>query len=92
MTTSSEDVQRSELRGMKTPAVVTAEEWKAPWEKLHVKEKAHSRARDALAAERRRMPWLADVKDYAFEGAPNRVFTRGTHSAEHKPTPLIQLV
>ncbi len=35
---------------------------------MHVKEKAHSRARDALAAERRRMPWMAIEKDYAFIG------------------------
>jgi predicted dithiol-disulfide oxidoreductase (DUF899 family) len=33
-----------------------------------VKEKEHTRARDALAAERRRMPWMAVEKDYTFEG------------------------
>ena len=33
-----------------------------------VKEKAHTRARDALAAERRRMPWMAVEKTYSFEG------------------------
>jgi predicted dithiol-disulfide oxidoreductase (DUF899 family) len=33
-----------------------------------VKEKAVMRARDALAAERRRMPWLAVEKEYRFEG------------------------
>jgi predicted dithiol-disulfide oxidoreductase (DUF899 family) len=33
-----------------------------------VKEKEHTRARDALAAERRRMPWMAVEKDYRFEG------------------------
>ena len=33
-----------------------------------MKEKEHTRARDALAAERRRMPWMAVEKDYAFEG------------------------
>jgi predicted dithiol-disulfide oxidoreductase (DUF899 family) len=27
-----------------------------------------TRARDALAAERRRMPWLAVEREYAFEG------------------------
>src|SRR4029450_4207415 len=31
-------------------------------------EKAHTRARDALAAERRRMPWMAVETAYAFEG------------------------
>ena len=38
--------------------------------KLLVKEKEMTRARDALAAERRRMPWMAVEKAYAFEG-PN---------------------
>ncbi len=33
-----------------------------------VKEKAVMRARDALAAERRRMPWMEVDKAYAFEG------------------------
>jgi predicted dithiol-disulfide oxidoreductase (DUF899 family) len=55
---------------MKTPPVVSAEEWNAAREEMLVKEKAHTRAGDALAAERRRMPWLAIEKDYEFEG-PN---------------------
>jgi predicted dithiol-disulfide oxidoreductase (DUF899 family) len=73
MTTSSENNRESELPGMRTPPVVSAEEWKAAWAELHLKEKAHSRARDALAAERRRMPWLAVEKDYAFEGPNGRM-------------------
>src|SRR6202012_5113941 len=36
--------------------------------KMLVKEKEALRARDALAAERRRMPWMAVEKDYVFEG------------------------
>ncbi len=72
MTTSSQTSRVSELAGMKTPAVVTAEAWKDAWERLRRKEKAHSRARDALAAERRRMPWLAVEKDYAFDGPDGR--------------------
>ena len=31
-----------------------------------------TRARDALAAERRRMPWLAVEKEYAFDGPKGR--------------------
>ena len=50
------------------PAIVSPLEWEAAREKLVVKEKAHTRARDALAAERRRMPWMAVEKKYAFEG------------------------
>ena len=55
------------------PPVVTAGEWQAAWDNLLVKEKALMRARDALAAERRRMPWLAIEKDYAFDGPSGRV-------------------
>jgi predicted dithiol-disulfide oxidoreductase (DUF899 family) len=53
---------------MKTPPVVTAQEWEAARQQLLVKEKELTRARDALAAERRRMPWLAVEKDYEFGG------------------------
>jgi predicted dithiol-disulfide oxidoreductase (DUF899 family) len=53
---------------MNTPPVVSPQEWKAARAELLVKEKAHTRAGDALAAERRRMPWMAVEKDYAFEG------------------------
>jgi predicted dithiol-disulfide oxidoreductase (DUF899 family) len=53
---------------MKTPPVVSAQEWDAALAQMLMKEKAHARARDALAAERRRMPWLAVEKEYRFEG------------------------
>jgi predicted dithiol-disulfide oxidoreductase (DUF899 family) len=53
---------------MKTPPIVTAQEWEAARQQLLVKEKELTRARDALAAERRRMPWLAVEKDYEFGG------------------------
>jgi predicted dithiol-disulfide oxidoreductase (DUF899 family) len=52
-----------------TPPIVTPEEWEAARQKLLVKEKELTRARDALAAQRRRMPWLAAEKDYRFEGS-----------------------
>ena len=53
---------------MDTPPIVSPQEWEAAREKLLVKEKELTRARDALAAERRRMPWMAVEKDYQFEG------------------------
>ena len=53
---------------MKTPPVVSRQEWEAAREQLLVKEKELTRARDAMAAERRRMPWLAIEKEYIFEG------------------------
>jgi predicted dithiol-disulfide oxidoreductase (DUF899 family) len=59
---------RRELRGMKTPPIVSPQEWEAARQRLLVKEKALTRARDAMAAERRRMPWLAVEKAYEFDG------------------------
>ncbi|MDQ4025116.1 MAG: DUF899 domain-containing protein [Actinomycetota bacterium] len=53
---------------MKMPPIVSPEEWQSAWEKLLVKEKELTRARDALAAQRRRMPRMAVEKDYRFEG------------------------
>src|SRR6201981_1779799 len=55
---------------MKTPAIVSAEAWEAAREQMLAKEKAFTRSRDALAAERRRMPWMLVEKKYEFEG-PN---------------------
>jgi predicted dithiol-disulfide oxidoreductase (DUF899 family) len=53
---------------MKMPPIVSPEEWKAAREEMLVREKEVTRARDALAAERRRMPRMAVAKDYGFEG------------------------
>jgi len=47
---------------------VSAQEWEAARQKLLLKEKELTHARDALAAERRRMPWVAVEKNYVFEG------------------------
>ena len=58
---------------MKTPPIVSAQEWEAARQDMLVKEKEHTRARDALAAQRRRMPWLAVDKPYEFDGPDGRV-------------------
>jgi predicted dithiol-disulfide oxidoreductase (DUF899 family) len=50
------------------PPVVSLEEWRAAREALLVKEKEATRARDALAAERRRLPMVLIEKPYAFDG------------------------
>jgi predicted dithiol-disulfide oxidoreductase (DUF899 family) len=55
---------------MNMPPIVSREEWRAAREQLLVKEKELTRARDALAAERRRMPRMLVEKEYRFEG-PN---------------------
>src|SRR5205814_3805057 len=53
---------------MKHPKIVSEKEWEAARQKLLVKEKELTHAHDALAAERRRMPWMAVEKEYKFEG------------------------
>jgi len=53
---------------MKTPPIVSPEKWEAARQQLLVKEKELTRAHDALAAERRRMPWVAVQKEYVFDG------------------------
>ena len=57
---------------MNTPGIVTPQEWTAAREQLLVKEKAMTKSRDALAAERRRMPWMEVGKAYAFDGPQGR--------------------
>ena len=58
---------------MTRPPIVTAPEWEAARERLLLKEKELTRARDALAAQRRRMPWLEVEKEYVFDGPEGRV-------------------
>jgi predicted dithiol-disulfide oxidoreductase (DUF899 family) len=53
--------------------VVSAQAWKAAREELLVKEKELTRARDALAAERRRIPRMAVDGEYRFEGPQGAV-------------------
>jgi predicted dithiol-disulfide oxidoreductase (DUF899 family) len=58
---------------MNKPPIVSQQEWEAAHQQLLVKEKAFTRSRDALAAERRRMPWLAVDKKYRFDGPKGKV-------------------
>src|SRR5262245_5859950 len=53
---------------MTLPPVVTQAEWEAAHETLLDKEKDATRARDALAAARRRQPMARIDKDYVFDG------------------------
>jgi predicted dithiol-disulfide oxidoreductase (DUF899 family) len=53
---------------MNTPPIVSAQEWQAARQQLLVKEKEVLRSHDALAAQRRRMPWLPVDKPYEFDG------------------------
>jgi predicted dithiol-disulfide oxidoreductase (DUF899 family) len=53
---------------METPPIVSPQEWEAARRTLLVQEKEVTRAHDALAARRRRMPWTAVERDYRFDG------------------------
>ncbi|MBA3544351.1 MAG: DUF899 domain-containing protein [Chthoniobacterales bacterium] len=55
------------------PKAVTRAEWKRALNKVTAKEKAETRRRDALAAERRRLPMVRIEKDYKFEGPNGKV-------------------
>jgi predicted dithiol-disulfide oxidoreductase (DUF899 family) len=58
---------------MDMPPIVSPQEWEAARQELLVKEKEHTRARDALAAQRRRMPRMVIEKDYRFDGPSGQV-------------------
>jgi predicted dithiol-disulfide oxidoreductase (DUF899 family) len=55
------------------PEIVSQAEWEAARLELLAKEKAATRSRDALAAERRRLPMVRIEKDYGFEGPGGNV-------------------
>jgi len=54
---------------MDFPAVVSQGEWEAAQKSFREREKEATRARDALAAERRRLPRVLVDKDYVLQGA-----------------------
>src|SRR5215471_16573625 len=58
---------------MSLPDVVTPEEWLAARKELLAREKEFTRQRDALNAERRRLPMTVVEKDYRFEGPDGEV-------------------
>ena len=58
---------------MSHPSIVSREEWQRARDQLLMKEKAATRARDALAAERRRLPMFRIEKNYMLEGPEGKV-------------------
>ena len=61
---------------MEHPRIVSRTDWLVARKALLAKEKNASRDRDALAAERRRLPMVAIDKDYVFEGTHGPVSLR----------------
>jgi predicted dithiol-disulfide oxidoreductase (DUF899 family) len=61
---------------MENPQVVTREEWLVARKALLAKEKAATRARDELSAERRRLPMVEIDKEYVFQAPSGRVGLR----------------
>ena len=54
-------------RTVDNPKVVSREEWVVARKKLLAREKQLTRERDAVAAERRRLPWVKVEKNYIFD-------------------------
>jgi predicted dithiol-disulfide oxidoreductase (DUF899 family) len=54
---------------METPPIVGSTEWDRALAAMLVQEKEHTRAGDALAAARRRMPWCEVEREYRFDTA-----------------------
>src|SRR3984893_16488697 len=57
---------------MEQPKVVSQAEWIAARKELLAKEKNLTRQRDALAEERRKLPWVKVDKKYVFETASGK--------------------
>src|SRR6202451_4286291 len=54
------------------PKIVSRGEWFAARKKLLVKEKQLTRERDAIAAERRELPWVKVEKKYVFDSSSGK--------------------
>ncbi|MGP4091179.1 DUF899 domain-containing protein [Streptomyces sp. KR55] len=57
---------------MSLPEIASREEWRKARQELLVREKAVTRARDALHAERRRLPMVEVDTEYVFEGGDGK--------------------
>ena len=58
---------------MQAPQIASRDAWLDQRTALLAREKALTRLRDELAAERRQLPWVPVEKDYAFEGPEGRL-------------------
>lgn len=69
---------------MSLPEIVSREQWRAAREELLVKEKAATRARDALNAERRRLPMVEVGEEYVFEGGDGKATLLDLFEGRHQ--------
>src|SRR3984893_17921944 len=53
--------------------IVSEAEWLVARKELLKKEKEYTRQRDALSAERRKLPWVKVEKEYVFDGVNGKV-------------------
>jgi predicted dithiol-disulfide oxidoreductase (DUF899 family) len=58
---------------MERNQIVTREEWLSVRKTLLAKEKEFTRARDALSAEQRALPWVRVEKEYVFDAPTGKV-------------------
>jgi predicted dithiol-disulfide oxidoreductase (DUF899 family) len=66
-------MKTKQMNEMGLPRIVAPAEWRTALGTLLDKEKAATRARDALAAERRRLPMVSIDKNYVFVGPGGKV-------------------
>ena len=98
--TSNRNLEKGERHGQQdgsedeheNTADVSLQEWEAARQKLLVKEKELTRDRDALAAERRRMPWMLVEKKYEFEGPRGKVSLLDLFEGRPSAGPLPRLL
>ncbi|AZQ34027.1 DUF899 domain-containing protein [Streptomyces cyaneochromogenes] len=69
---------------MSLPEIVSREQWRAAREELLVKEKAATRARDALNAERRGLPMVEVEDEYVFEGGDGKATLPDLFEGRHQ--------
>jgi predicted dithiol-disulfide oxidoreductase (DUF899 family) len=65
---STTTIEKTSAPELANHPVVSREQWLAARKELLEKEKEHTRARDRLSEERRKLPWVKIDKNYVFEG------------------------
>src|SRR4026209_257193 len=76
--------RETEANQINHPKIASSQEWEGARKRLLVREKELTRARDALAAERRRMPWMAVEKKYEFDGPKGKVSLLDLFEGRHQ--------